>query len=73
MHIILKINLVKANTHPKLQSTKRLVVGQSGKKSGKSKEIQTPGGKKLKVLPIGVGIVTCSPPNIMKISIVQMS
>jgi hypothetical protein len=29
-------------------------------KNGKSKEIRTPCGKKLKVLPIGVGVVTCS-------------
>jgi hypothetical protein len=27
--------------------------------------IKTPGGKKLKVLPIGVGIVTCSPLDVM--------
>ncbi len=32
MHIILIINLVMANTHPKSQSTKRSVVGLSGKK-----------------------------------------
>jgi hypothetical protein len=32
-------------------------------KNGKSKEIKTPCGKKLKVLPIGVGIVICSPPD----------
>ncbi len=31
-HIILIINLVMANKHPKLQSTKRLVVGLSGEK-----------------------------------------
>ncbi len=65
MHIILIINLVMANTHPKSQSTKRLVVGSSGKENGKSKEVKTPGGTKLKVLPIGVGIVTCSPPDVM--------
>jgi hypothetical protein len=65
MHVPLIINLVMANTHPKLRSTKRLVVGLSGKKKGKSKEVKTPGGKKLKVLPIGVGIVTCSQPDVM--------
>jgi hypothetical protein len=32
MHIILIINLVMANTHPKSQLTKKLVVGLSGKK-----------------------------------------
>ncbi len=32
MHIILIINLVTANTHPKSQSTKRPVVGLSGEK-----------------------------------------
>jgi hypothetical protein len=64
-HIVLIIDLVMANTHSKMQSTKRLVVGLSGKKNGKSKEVKTPGRKKLKVLPIGVGIVTCSPPNVM--------
>ncbi len=31
-HIIFIINLVMANTHPKSQSTKRLVVGLSGEK-----------------------------------------
>jgi hypothetical protein len=36
MQIILIINLVMANTHPKSQLTKRLVVGLSGKKNGKS-------------------------------------
>jgi hypothetical protein len=30
VHIIFIINLVMANTHPKSQSTKRLVVGLSG-------------------------------------------
>jgi hypothetical protein len=65
MHIILIIDLVMANTHPKPQSTKRLVAGLSGKKNGKSKEIKTPWGKKLKVLPVRVGIFTCSPPNRM--------
>jgi hypothetical protein len=65
MHIILIIDLVMANTHPKSQSTKRSVVGLLGKNDGKSKEIKTPCGKKLKVLPVGVGIVTCSPPNVM--------
>jgi hypothetical protein len=59
MHIILIINLVMANTHPKSPSKNRSVVGLSGKKNGKSKEVKTPGGKKLKVLPIGVRIVTC--------------
>jgi hypothetical protein len=62
LHII---NPVMANAHPKSWSTKRLVVGLSGKKNGKSEEVKTPGRKKLKVLPIGVGIVTCSPPNVM--------
>ncbi len=37
----------------------------SGEKNGKSKEVKTPGRKKLKVLPIGVGIVTYSPPNVI--------
>jgi hypothetical protein len=63
MHIIHIIDLVMANTHPKSQSTKRSVVGLSGKKNGKSKEVKTPGRKKLKVLPVGVGVFTCSPPN----------
>jgi hypothetical protein len=63
MHVILIINLVMANTHPKSPSKKRLVVGLSGKKNGKFEEVKTPGGKKLKVLPIRVGIVTCSPPG----------
>jgi hypothetical protein len=54
-----------ANTHPKSPSKKRLMVGLSGKKNAKSKEVKIPGGKKLKVLPIGVGIVTCSPPDMM--------
>ncbi len=54
-----------ANTHQKSQSTKRLVVGLSGKRNGKSEEIKTPCGKKLKVLPVGVGVVTCSPHNVM--------
>jgi hypothetical protein len=65
MHILLIIDLVMANTHPKSRLTKRSVVGLSGKKNGKSEEVKTPGKKKLKVLPIGVGIVTCSPPNVM--------
>jgi hypothetical protein len=64
-HILLIIDLVMVNTHPKSWLTKRLVVGLSGKKNGKSEEVKTPGGKNLKVLPIGVGIVTCSPPNVM--------
>ncbi len=55
-HIILIIDLVMANTHPKSQSTKRLVVGLSGKNNGKLEEVKTPGRKKLKVLPVGVGI-----------------
>ncbi len=54
-----------ANTHPKSLSKKSLEVGSSGKKNGKFKEVKTPGRKKLKVLPIGVGIVTCSPPDVM--------
>ncbi len=58
-HILLIINFVMANTHPKSQSTKRSVVDLSGKKNGKPNKVKTPGGKKLKVLPIGVGIVTC--------------
>ncbi len=65
MHIILTTNLVIANTHPKSPSKKRLVVGLSGKKNGKFEEVKIPIGKKLKVLPIGVGIVTCSPPDVM--------
>jgi hypothetical protein len=65
MHIILIIYLVMANTHPKSLSNKWLVVGLSGKKNGKFKEVKTPGGKKLKVLPIGIHVVTCSPPNVM--------
>jgi hypothetical protein len=65
MHIILIIDLVMANAHPKSQSTKRLVVGFSGEENGKSKEIKIPCGKKLKVLPVGVGVVTCSPPDVM--------
>ncbi len=65
MHILLIIDHVKANTHPKSWSTKRLVVALSGKKSCKSKKVKTPGRKKLKVLPIGVGIVTCSPPDVI--------
>jgi hypothetical protein len=64
MHILLIINLIMANTHPKSQSTKRSVVGLSGKKNGKSKEVKTPGGKKLKVLLVDVGVVT-SPPDVM--------
>ncbi len=64
MHILLIIHLVMANTHPKSWPTKRLVVGLSGKKNGKSKEVKTSGGKKLKVLSVDVGIVTCSPSNI---------
>jgi hypothetical protein len=63
--IILIINLVIANPHPISQSTKRLVVGLSGKKNGKSKEVKTLGRKKLTVLPIGVGVVTCSTPGVM--------
>ncbi len=51
-HILLIINLVVANTHPKSQLAKRLVVDLSGKKNGKSKKVKTSGGKKLKVLPI---------------------
>jgi hypothetical protein len=37
------------------------------RKNGKFKEAKTPGGKKLKVLHIGIGIgiVTCSPANVM--------
>jgi hypothetical protein len=54
-----------ANTHPKSPSKKRSVVGLSGKKNGKSEEVKTPGGKKLKVLPAGAGIVTCSPLDVM--------
>ncbi len=54
-----------ANTHPKSPLKKRSVVGLSGKKNGKSEEVKTPGGKKLKVLPVGVGIVTCSSPDVM--------
>ncbi len=65
MHILLIIDLVMENTHPKSWWTKRSVVGLSGKKNGKSKEVKTPSGKKLKVFPIGVGIVTCSPPVVM--------
>jgi hypothetical protein len=65
MHIILIIDLIMANLHPKSQSTKRLVVGSSGKKDGKSEEIKTPCRKKLMVLPVGVGIVTRSPPDVM--------
>jgi hypothetical protein len=42
-----------------------LVVGSSGKKNGESKEVKTPDGMKLKVLPVGVGIVTCSQPGVM--------
>ncbi len=34
-------------------------------KNGKSEEVKAPCKKKLKVLPIGVGVVTCSPPNLM--------
>jgi hypothetical protein len=67
VHIILIINLDMANTHPKSQSTKRSVVGLSGEKNCKSEEVKTPGGKKRKVLPDGVGIVTCSPPNNVKV------
>ncbi len=37
----------------------------SWKKNGKFEEVKTVDGKKLKVLPIGIGVVTCSPPNIM--------
>ncbi len=37
----------------------------SWKKNGKFEEVKTADGKKLKVLPIGIGVVTCSPPNIM--------
>jgi hypothetical protein len=59
------IECVMANTHPKSPSKKRSVVGLSGKKNGKSEEVKTSGGKKLKVLQIGVDIVTCSPPNVM--------
>jgi hypothetical protein len=65
MHILLITNLIMENTHPKSRSTKRSVVGLSGKKNGKSKEVKTPGRKKLKILPIGAGVVTCSPPNVM--------
>ncbi len=68
MHIIFIIECVMANTHPKLPPKKRSVVGLSGKKNGKSVEVKTPGGKKLKVLPVGVGIVTCFPPNVMSMS-----
>ena len=64
-HIIFKIKRVMANTHPKSPSKKSSVVGLPGKKNGKSEEVKTPGGKKLKVLPIGVGVVTGSPPNVM--------
>jgi hypothetical protein len=63
--MILIIDLVMANTHPKSLSKKRSVVGLSGKENGKSEEVKTPYGKKLKVLPILVGIVTCSPPDVM--------
>jgi hypothetical protein len=65
MHIILIIDLVMANTHPNHPQKKRFVVGLSGEKNGKFKEVKTPGGKKLKVLLVGIGIVTCSPPNVM--------
>jgi hypothetical protein len=34
-----------ANTHPTSQLRKRLVVGLSEKKNGKSEEVKTPGGK----------------------------
>ncbi len=66
-HIIFIIECVMANTHSKSPSKKRLVVGLSGKTNGKSDKVKTLGGKKLKVLPIGIGIgvVTCSPPNVM--------
>jgi hypothetical protein len=63
MHILFIIDLVMANTHPNSLSKKRLVFGLSRKKNGKSKEVKTPGGKKLKVWLIDVGVVTCSPPN----------
>jgi hypothetical protein len=45
MHILLIINFVMANTHPKSQWTKRLVVGSSGKKNGKSKEVKHLAGR----------------------------
>jgi hypothetical protein len=62
-HTILIIDLVMAKTHPKSPSKKRSVVGLSGKKSGKFEEVKMPVRKKLKVLPVGIGIVSCSPPH----------
>ncbi len=62
MHIILIIYLVMANTDPKSPSKKRSVVGLSGKKNCEFEEVKKLAGKKLKVLPIGFGIVTCLPP-----------
>ncbi len=57
IQIILIINLVMAKTHPKSRSTKRLVVGLSGKKNGKSKEVKTPGGKKLNICPLVLALL----------------
>jgi hypothetical protein len=56
-HILFIINLVMTNTHPKSQLTMRLVVGLSGEKNSKSKKVKTPGGKKLKVLPVDVAVL----------------
>ena len=65
MHIILIINLVMANTHPKITVNKEVGGWFVREKNGKSEEIKTPCGKKLKVLLVGVAIVICSPPNVM--------
>jgi hypothetical protein len=45
IHILLIMDLVMANTHPKSWLTKRSVVGLSWKRNGKSEEVKTPGGK----------------------------
>jgi hypothetical protein len=54
-----------ANTHPKSPSKKRLLVGSSGKSNSMFEEVKIPGKKKLKVLPVGIGVVTCFPPKVM--------
>jgi hypothetical protein len=65
MHIILIINLVMANTHPKITVNKEVGGWFVREKNGKSEEIKTPCQKRLKVVPVGVGIVTCSQPIVM--------
>ncbi len=66
-HILLIIDLVMLSwqTHTQNHGRQRGWRLLSGKENGKSKEVKTPDGKKLKVLPVGIGIATCLPPNVM--------